>query len=68
VLLQTGIPPSGRRAKLSWKQFLAAQAQTLVVADFLSVDTVFFRRLYVLIYVHLATRRVLLAACNGQPK
>src|SRR5487761_276347 len=41
VLLRAGISPSGRRAKLSWKQFLAAQAQTLVVADFLSVDTVF---------------------------
>src|SRR5437867_8490369 len=67
VLLQAGIPPSGRRAKLSWKQFLAAQAQTLVVADFLSVDTVFFKRLYVLIYMHLATRRVLLAACTANP-
>jgi len=67
VLLRAGIPPSGRRAKLSWKQFLAAQAQTLVVADFLSVDTVFFKRLYVLIYMHLATRRVLLAACTANP-
>lgn len=67
VLLRAGIPPSGRRAKLSWKQFLAAQAQTLVVADFLSVDTVFFKRLYVLIYMHLATRRILLAACTANP-
>jgi transposase InsO family protein len=38
-----------------------------VVADFLSVDTVFFKRLYVLIYMHLATRRVLLAACTANP-
>jgi hypothetical protein len=67
VLLRSGIPPSGRRARLNWKQFLAAQAQTLVVADFLSVDTIFFKRLYVLIYVHLATRRVLLAACTANP-
>src|SRR6266487_5251265 len=36
VLLWAGIPPSGRRAKLSWKEFLAVQAQTLVVADFLA--------------------------------
>ncbi len=68
VLLRAGIPPSGRRARLSWKQFLAAQAQAIVVADFLSVDTVFFKRLYVLIYMHLATRRVLLAACTANPK
>ncbi len=67
VLLRAGIPPSGRRAKLSWKQFLAAQAQSLVVADFLSVDTIFFKRLYVLIYMHLATRRVLLSACTANP-
>ena len=67
VLLRAGIPPSDRRAKLSWKQFLAAHAQTLVVADFLSVETVFFKRLYVLIYMHLATRRVLLAACMANP-
>ena len=44
VLLVAGILPSGRRAGLSWKQFLAAHAQTLVAADFLTVDTVFFKR------------------------
>jgi transposase InsO family protein len=38
-----------------------------VAADFLSVDTVFFKRLYVLIYIHLATRRVLLASCTAAP-
>ena len=45
VLLGAGIPPSGRRAGLSWKHFLEAHAQSLVAADFLSVDTVFFKRL-----------------------
>ena len=54
-------------ARLSWKQFLAAHAETLVAADFFSVDTVFFKRIYVLIYVHLATRRVLLASCTAEP-
>ena len=67
VLVAAGIPPSSRRAQLSWKQFLAAHAQTLVAADFFSVDTVFFKRLYVLIYMHLATRRVLLASCTTEP-
>jgi putative transposase len=67
VLVAAGIPPSGRRANLSWKQFLAAHAETLVAADFFSVDTVFFKRLYVLIYMHLATRRVLLARCTTEP-
>ncbi len=58
VLLATGVPPSGQRSQLTWKQFLAAHAETLAAADFFSVDTIFFKRLYVLIYVHLASRRV----------
>jgi putative transposase len=67
VLMAAGIPPSPRRAGLSWRLFLAAHAQTLVAADFFSVDTIFFKRLYVLIYMHLATRRILLAACTSHP-
>jgi transposase InsO family protein len=67
VLLRAGVPPAGRRAQLSWKQFLAAHAQSLVAADFFSLDTIFFKRLYVLVYIHLATRRVLLASCTAEP-
>ncbi len=67
VLLATGVPPAGRRSQLTWKQFLAAHAETLVAADFFSVDTIFFKRLYVLIYVHLASRRVLMASCTSAP-
>ena len=67
MLLAAGIPPAGRRSRLTWKQFLSAHAETLVAADFFSVDTIFFKRLYVLIYVHLATRRVLAASCTAQP-
>jgi putative transposase len=67
VLLQAKISPSPRRAQLSWKQFLAAHAQTLVATDFFSVDTIFFKRLYVLVYMHLATRRILLANCTSNP-
>jgi len=67
VLLGAGIPPAGRRSQLTWKQFLAAHAETLVAADFFSVDTIFFKRLYVLLFVHLATRRVLAATCTAEP-
>jgi hypothetical protein len=51
VLLDAGVPPSRRRSQLTWKQFLATHAETLVAADFFGVDTIFFRRLYVFIYV-----------------
>ncbi len=57
VLVAAGVPPSGRRSQLTWKQFLAAHAETLVAADFFSVDTIFFKRLYVLIYAHLASQQ-----------
>jgi putative transposase len=67
VLLAAEVPPSGRRSQLTWKQFLAAHSETLVAADFFSVDTIFFKRLSVLIYVHLASRRVLLASCTSEP-
>ena len=43
VLLGAGIPPAGRRSQLSWKQFLAAHAETVVAADFFSLDTIFFQ-------------------------
>jgi transposase InsO family protein len=67
VLLAGGIPPARQRSQLTWKQFLTAHAETLVAADFFSVDTIFFKRLYVLIFVHLASRRVLLASCTSAP-
>jgi putative transposase len=67
VLRRSGVPPAGRRSELTWKQFLAAHAETLVATDFFSVDTVFLKRLYVLMFVHLGTRRVVAAACTSEP-
>jgi len=61
-------PPAGRRGGLTWKRFLAAHANTLVAADFFAVDTVFLRRLYVLFFIHLASRRIVWAACTGEPE
>lgn len=52
---------------MTWAQFLSAHAESLVATDFFTVDTVFFKRLYVLLFMHLKTRRVLAAACTAQP-
>jgi putative transposase len=46
---------------------LAAHAETLVATDFFSVDTVFLKRLYVLVSVHVSTRRILATACTAEP-
>jgi len=55
--------PSGQ----SWKSFLRAQASAIVLTDFFSVDTVFLKRLYVLLYMELATRRVIWFAVTDSP-
>jgi len=67
VLRRSHVPPAGRRSQLTWRQFLAAQASTIVATDFFTIDTVFFKRLYVLFFVHLATRRVLVATSTSEP-
>ena len=67
VLRRSGIPPASRRSRLTWKRFLAAHAQTLVAADFFTVDTVLLKRLYVLFFIHLASRRILWAASTRAP-
>jgi putative transposase len=67
ILRRAHVPPTGRRSELTWKLFLAAHAETLVATDFFSVDTVFFKRLYVLMFVHVGPRRVLAAACTAEP-
>lgn len=67
VLIAAGIPPAPRRSGLSWKQFLKAHAESVIAADFFCLDTVFFRRLYVLFFIHLSTRRILAVSCTAEP-
>ncbi len=67
LLRRQGLGPAPTRSRISWRTFLQAQASSIVVSDFFSVDTVFLRRLYVLLYMELATRRVVSFAITDHP-
>jgi putative transposase len=62
-----GIDPAPRRSGLGWRQFLHAQAAGIVAVDFLHVDTVLFRRLYVLVFIEHGSRRMHLAGVTANP-
>ena len=56
VLLEAGLQPAPERTRSSWRGFLRAQAASVLACDFLTVDTAFLRRLYVLFFISLETR------------
>jgi putative transposase len=51
----------------AWSQFLAAQARAILAVDFAHVDTVFLRRLCILVVIENGRRRVHLAGITAHP-
>jgi putative transposase len=67
ILRQAGIEPAPRRLDSSWKEFLRRQAASILECDFLTVDTVFLKRFYILFFIELASRRVHVAGITANP-
>jgi hypothetical protein len=67
ILREAGIEPAPKRLEPSWAEFLRAQAAGILECDFLTVDTLFLKRFYVLFFIELATRRVRLAGITANP-
>jgi putative transposase len=67
ILKSAGIDPAPRRSGPTWRQFLSAQAHAILAIDFAHVDTVFLRRLYILIVIEHDRRYVHLAGITAHP-
>jgi putative transposase len=67
LLKAAGVPPAPQRGQLDWRSFLRAQAATTLACDFLTVDTALLRRLYVLVFICIGSRRIEYVACTSSP-
>jgi transposase InsO family protein len=67
VLAEAGIPPAPQRDRQSWRSFVRQQGNAILACDFLTVDPVWLRRLYVLVFLSIGSRRVEYLACTSNP-
>lgn len=67
VLRQEQLGPTNGRKGPSWREFLRAQAKSIVAVDFFTVDTVWLQRLYMLFFIEVASRRDYVAGCTSHP-
>jgi len=65
VLLEAGLQPAPQRTHSSWRAFLRTQSASILACDFLTVETIFLQRIYVLFFISLATRRIEYVACSS---
>ncbi len=67
LLRRHGLGPAPRRCGPTWAQFLKAQAEGIVATDFFTVETIWLKTLYVLFFIHLSTRQVMVAGVTATP-
>jgi putative transposase len=67
ILVKAGVPPAPQRDAHSWRSFLRAHGESILACDFFTVDTVWLRRLYVLVFLSIGSRRVEYFAITSKP-
>lgn len=65
ILKNQGIDPAPQRSKVTWTQFLHAQAA--VACDFACIDTALLRRYYLLFFIDITSREVFFAGITANP-
>jgi len=67
ILARHGLPPAPQRDELSWRDFLRQHAAATLACDFFTVETAWLKRIYVLFFISIESRRVEFVACTGNP-
>jgi putative transposase len=67
LLAYAGLDPAPRSSGPGSREFLRAQAASIVACDFFTVESVCLRRYYVLFFIAHASRRAWLAGCSTNP-
>ncbi|MGO8873577.1 MAG: integrase core domain-containing protein [Acidimicrobiales bacterium] len=67
ILRRHGFDPSPGRRGPTWGEFLKVHAATMLAGDFFTIGTVLLRRLYVLFFIELDTRKVFVTGVTAHP-
>jgi hypothetical protein len=67
ILIRHRLSPAPERDRASWRLFLRQQAATMLACDFLTVETIWLTRIYVLFFVSLERRRIEFVAITSNP-
>jgi putative transposase len=67
ILKKAGLPPAPQRDRQSWRRFLTAHGESILACDFFTVDTIWLRRIYVLAFLSIGSRRIEYVALTSKP-
>jgi putative transposase len=67
ILTRHGLPPAPQRNEHTWRDFLRQHAATTLACDFFTVETAWLKRIYVLFFISLESRRIEFVACTSNP-